>query len=198
MPETNHQMKRILLLLFTCSLFLSCDDGDLIVTDFDFDSESKLQLCDNGSSKVLYVVNSDPNEAIAVTFSDVDFDGTYGEDEEQQVLQVPINQNNQIIYRSFKDQVPEDYYCRGIPNTEPEITNEYRSKNGGNLFITMAVIKKETDSLSGIVTKTFETYAEARDLTLENTQKDEEIVRETLQLGSFTKERTFNTDSIAD
>ncbi len=195
MPKISPLMKKVFLLFFLVStLFLGCDDGDLIVTDFDFDSESNLQLCNNGSSVVLYVINKDPSEAIAVNFSDVDFDGTFVEDEEQQELKIPINQNNQIVYRSFKDPVSDDYYCRGIPDTEPVINNEYRSKNGGNLYITTTVIKKETDSLSGIVTKTFETYAEARDLTLKNTKKDEEIVKEQLQLGSFTRERTFNSE----
>lgn len=185
-------MKKVFFLFFLSFTLFACDDGDLIVTDFDFSSDSSLQFCDNGSGTVLFVINSDPDEAIAITLPDEDFDGTFEEDEEQRVIKVPITEANPVVYRSFTDRVNKEYYCSGIPSTEPEITNEYRSKNGGNLYLITTVIKKETDSLSQITTKTFETYAEIQDITLKNTKKDEEIVRESLKIGSFRKERTFN------
>ncbi len=187
-------MKTIAPLTFLLFLFLlySCDDGDMIVTDFNFDSDSELHFCDNASDKVLFVINVDPSEAIAINFNDEDFDGTFDEKEDQQVLVIPINASNQLVYRTFDSQVGKDYFCSGIPATEPQTKSEYRSKNGGNLYLTTTVIEEHTDSLSQITTKTFETFAEVRDVTLKNTQKDEEIVRERIQLGSFIKEEALN------
>ena len=61
-------MKKIFILL-TISIFLgSCNDGDIIVTTFDFEDES-LNNCGDVGGFVLYKFNNETNESISLSLS---------------------------------------------------------------------------------------------------------------------------------
>lgn len=186
-------MKKVLGVLLLL-IIAGCDDGDQIVTDFDFNSESKLQFCENGSLSVLYVINSDPEEAIAFSFSDTDFDGTFTEDEETKILTVPVSNTNTVIYRTFDEAIPDTYFCSGIPPSKPAVKSEFKSQNGGSVVLTTTLTEEKINETENTVRKTFRTWAEIRDVTLKNSNKDEEIVRESLKIGSFTKTLTLDLD----
>lgn len=186
-------MKRFIALLFAVVLFASCDDGDIIVTDFDFDAESELQMCKSGNKNVLYIINNDPVESIVFTFADEDFDGRFADDIESEERVISLGGDNELIYRTFDEQINgKNYYCTGVPPSEPAIKTEFRNKDGGRIDLITTVIDQEVDELDGTVTKTFRTHAVARDFTLKNSHKEEEIVRETMHLGSFTKTATYD------
>ena len=61
-------MQRLFLLSILSLLIFSCDDGDIIVSDFNFDQNSALNLCEfEGDRKVLHII-TESNEAISLTF----------------------------------------------------------------------------------------------------------------------------------
>src|SRR5690625_298925 len=193
-------MKNFFYLLFACLLFFACDDGDKIVTIFNFDAESDLKLCHVGSTNVLYIVNSNPDEAIAFNFSDEDFDGTFIENDISQTLIIEIGGNNNLIYRIFDSSLSggTNYFCSGIPPAEPKIQQEYISKNGGYIELKIYLTDQEIDEAEQTITRTFETHATAHDVTFKNVSKDEEIVEEILKLGFFTKTATFDLSEIGE
>lgn len=121
------QIMKNLFILFLAALFLtSCDDGDLIVTEFNFEDQP-LELCGNENTLVLYNINTGGvNEAIALNFSmsQEDFLANVTD------FGINLNQNNQIIYRTFDAEV-EDYFCSQVPPAAPNVVEEYRSTSGG-------------------------------------------------------------------
>ncbi len=172
---------------------ISCDDGDLIVTNFNFDSESDLQLCDSGAMNVLYVVNSDPSESISFNFEDDNFTGYYLEDIPTVTDTIALTGTNQLIYRNYDGELNgAAYFCSGTPPIEPHVTKEYHSLDGGYVELITSITNVSIDSVQGTFKRTFETYAIAHNITLKNSAKEEEIVRERLSFGSFDRSATFN------
>lgn len=185
-------MNRFLTALFVLLLFTACDDGDFIVTDFDFDSQSNLKMCKSGKNNVLYIVNRDPDEAIVFNFEDEDFDGTYTEDVESEIRTISLGGKNALIYRTFDAPVDGgNYFCTGIPPTEPKVTTEFQNIEGGRIELITTLLEEEFDEIDNTSIRTFEIRALAKDITLKNVDKEEEIVRETLLLGFFTKKATI-------
>ena len=128
-------MRKILSLLFIFTLFYACDDGEIIVTDFNFENP-QLQRCGDDEAHVLFKINnSGVHEAIAFRFNfqtpEIGFFAT-----EEGQLTIPINATNQIVYRVFDDQVTNAYFCNEIPPVTPRVTREYRSTTGGEVIIT--------------------------------------------------------------
>lgn len=192
-------MKKYAFLFVALLLMISCDDGDKIITNFNFDSDSALKHCKSGSNNVLYITNSNPNEAIAFNFSDEDFDGTYSEDDISQTINITLNDNNRLIYRTFNHSVSgSSYFCSGIPPTEPKVNQEYHSKNGGYIEVTTYLVDQEYDEVEETITRFFETYAIAHDITLKNVNKDEEIVEETLKLGFFESSGVYDLSDLEE
>lgn len=185
-------MNRFLVVLFALLLFTACDDGDIIVTDFDFDSDSSLKMCKSGKNNVLYIVNRDPDEAIVFNFEDEDFDGTHTEDTESVIWTISLGGKNALIYRAFDAPVDGGkYFCTGIPPTEPKVITEFQNIEGGRIELISTLIEEEFDEIDNTSNRTFEIRAIAKDITLKNVAKEEEIVRETLLLGFFTKKATI-------
>lgn len=186
-------MKPCFFFLIALIALSSCDDGDIIVTNFDFDSNSALQLCKTNASNVLYIVNDDPAESISFNFSDPDFDGTYPEDVESKTITVNLSSSYHLVYRAYDGSLNGDnYFCSGVPPTQPSVTNEYTSKDGGYIELIIVMIDQSMDEQTNILTRKFETYAIAHNITLVNTSNGEEIVKETMRLGSFKKTKEFD------
>lgn len=131
-------MKKIFALLFITLFFVSCDNGDIIVTSFDL-QDSALKLCGTSREKVLYVTNNqDVYESMSLKLS-----GSRLEDSLQNVLttqiedpiQIQLNDNNRLIYRIYDSEVPSDYFCSQIPPKNPQVVEEYWSTSGGNVII---------------------------------------------------------------
>lgn len=196
-------MRKWVLLVLIFTIFTGCDDGDTIVTDFEFDNKSDLKRCQNGSTNVFYIINTDPDESISFSFEDEDFDGIIEDkDKDEQTKTVDVNDNNEIIYRTYDDKVNgRDYFCSGTPPTKPNVTDEYTSKDGGEIEIVTQLIdrEEETDPEGNVMIKRiFETFVIAHNITLERRDKEETIVQETLHLGSFQVTDETDADDVEE
>ncbi|MGB5943171.1 MAG: hypothetical protein WBG71_09835 [Leeuwenhoekiella sp.] len=127
---------RICLFIFFSTLFISsCDDGDIVVTSFDFDEET-VQLCTtvegnatNLTTKyTFFKINADTQETLAFTVTT-----------QEPVLTQPRTESynftlgssdDQIIYRRFSGAVTQDYFCNSLPPTNPRAIDEYASDEG--------------------------------------------------------------------
>lgn len=135
-------MKKVLPLLFTAVLMTSCDDGDLIVTEFGFENQ-QLQHCGTGNSQVLYNVNNDEiNEAIAFIFEMTQEEFLNLESAKK----IDLGTNARIVYRTFDSEV-DDYFCSQIPPASPVVLTEYLSTSGGTVTITPQL--RNTDDHDG-------------------------------------------------
>ena len=137
-------MKKYVSLVFAALLLSSCNDGEIIVTDFNFE-DPQLNWCGDTQSQVLYKLNNTGvNEAIALRFElDTPNEQFFLKEEGQ--LEISLNETtNQVIYRVFDGEVQKSYFCNEIPPVSPKVTEEYRSTTGGEVVIT-STLSNATD-----------------------------------------------------
>jgi len=126
------QMKKILF-LFIASFFLqSCDDGDIIITTFNFD-DAKLEVCGELGDYVFYKVNPDAQESLSLKLGVTDsLYKTAG------TKSYNINGTaNFVNYRTYDGTVGNDYFCRSVPPTSPNVTVNYTGSDGTAEFTTV-------------------------------------------------------------
>jgi hypothetical protein len=120
-------MKKLTLLLALIFLIVSCDDGDVIVTELDFD-DVELQRCENVSdvtNYVFYKTKSSTNEALALQF---ETDEPLFE-EVNTSYSILLSGTDQYSYRVFNGD-PSNYFCNAIPPTSPLVQEEFISTDG--------------------------------------------------------------------
>lgn len=134
------------------SLLLSCDDGDLQIETLDFDSAT-IQNCDPVAVdivNVLFKLNSTEALILELPAGSI----------KNEVSETPIGYSvtasgpAKITYRTFSDNVSNNYFCSDIPLTSPTVLDEIIAQ-GGDLIITTVlnadeVTYEHTILLSGI------------------------------------------------
>ncbi|MDR5592028.1 hypothetical protein [Christiangramia sp. SM2212] len=136
-------MRRLLFGLFSLALFASCDDGEIIVTNFDFE-DSTVNFCEGTNKNVFYSVNNnDVFESISLEFRnsvlEIDDEGKIVPPEEEEIsfnLTGDGSGDNRIIYRIFRAEVPNDYFCNVVPPSQPAVVEEWISGTGATVYIT--------------------------------------------------------------
>lgn len=128
-------MKKLFPFLFFAVTAASCDDGEIIITDFEFEDQ-QLQWCGVEDTQVFYKIN---NEGVFETIS-LMADLTRASEgvllNEEVDLEIPIGNANQVIYRTFDGEVGSSYFCNPVPPSSPRVMEEYRSSTGGTIVIT--------------------------------------------------------------
>jgi hypothetical protein len=122
--------------------FISCDDGNIITTTFDFDEDTDLSLCQQDDVNVLYFIDQDTNEAISFKFStDEDFDGTFNNLDQSQTITLDINSTNEVVYRRLSASINgNSYFCQQIPPSDPQVLEEFVSTTGGTVTLEINAI----------------------------------------------------------
>lgn len=138
-------MRRLFLSILSFSLLTGCDDGDIIVTDFDFE-DSSIQFCEGTNKNVFYAINNDGVfETISLEFRNsqltLDEDGNFElPDPIDEVISFPLdNQNNRVIYRLYDGEIPTGanaYFCNVVPPSSPGVVEEWISGTGATARIT--------------------------------------------------------------
>ena len=64
-------MKKILFLLIASFLLQSCDDGDIIITTFNFD-DAELKSCGELGDFVFYKINPEAKESLSLKLGETD------------------------------------------------------------------------------------------------------------------------------
>jgi len=122
-----------LIAFFLCISILSCDDGDLDIPAFDF--EETVYGCDlKDNNYTLFRLGI--AEAIIVTLPKT----ALKEQETVNPIKVSITEEN-VIYRTFSDQISQDYFCEDIPPVEPRILSNWTGVSGNNNDIIIVTIK---------------------------------------------------------
>jgi len=139
-------LKSILIhLLSFCliSTLFSCDDGDIIVTTFDFDQNTPLSLCQQDNENVLYFIDPETNEAISFEFSLDGFNGSFPGLVDPEPVILNINNVNRVTYRKLSSQPESDYYCQQVPPSSPQVVEEFISTTGGSVTIQISVLEQD-------------------------------------------------------
>ena len=124
-------MKKLFFSLFIISFYLGCSDGDIIVTDFDFEDQT-LQRCTDFDF-VFFLINPDVNETLVLQFTSSE---PFFEEEGE--VEIQLSTNNAIVYRRFDGEITADYFCNAIPPASPLVVEEFVSTAGVARLITQA------------------------------------------------------------
>lgn len=134
----------------------ACDDGDIIVTDFNFDADTSLEACRSDAVidtaenqippiEVFYTINKDPDESISINIKNSSFNGKYNGLASTDTVKLPVNNSNEIIYRTYNGKVGNDYFCQPVPPSQPRVDEEYVSTNGGEVVLITVITDQDDD-----------------------------------------------------
>jgi hypothetical protein len=165
-------MKKLIYIVLLCLGFQSCDDGEVIFTNFDFDNVN-LQYCGDVGDFVFFKIKTQSFETLALQLRTLD-----------SILHVPDTNTyvlgdgtHSLTYRIFNEQITANYFCNAIPSTTPKVTSEYIS-TGGNAIVRT---RTESDTVGPTVTNTYYTQIILANLRMES--QNETIIQDTIRLG---------------
>ncbi|GAA4952340.1 hypothetical protein GCM10023314_27220 [Algibacter agarivorans] len=124
-------MRKLFFILISLSLisFYSCDDGDII--DIELDFEETFKACGD-TDLVLYKTKDDPSESLSLALKNVTLEDILEVDEfGVYEKSFTINASNPFNYRTYSNtSLPSDLFCNAIPNSEVKITQDFESTDG--------------------------------------------------------------------
>ncbi len=170
-------MKRFFIFCLFLVALQSCDDGDIIVTSFDFD-DIALQRCGNIGQYVFFKINTVNLESLSLQLNTQD-----------SILQSPAvreynlsTAGNVVNYRTYNGDITPAYFCSSVPPTTPEVALNYTSTQGTAIVTTEPVFFVTT---SGTLTDSivaFSTNILLQNLRLES--DSESLTQQTLEMGT--------------
>lgn len=108
----------------------SCDDGDIIVTSFNFD-DADLKNCGTVGNYVFYKVNAEALESLSLKLGTTD-----------SIYQISGTRvftlngtSNFVNYRTYDGALGTSYFCSSIPPTSPNVTVDYIAASGTVDFV---------------------------------------------------------------
>lgn len=129
-------MRPLLLILFCCTTLLSCNDGDVLNIQLDFDKN--LTLCgDSGSSNyILYDTKDDPFESLTLLFpNNAQVETIFNPENSGSAETMNINGSSvSFIYRTYTGD-PNNYICEDIPDANVSVIENYEAESGIANFI---------------------------------------------------------------
>ena len=131
-------MNRVFLIFIFCFIN-SCDDGDLIIEAVDFNDIS-ITFCESTTtinSTLFFKLNS--VEALVLELQS----GILKNEVSTDTIKSAIPGQSQLIYRTFSDNISNNYFCDAVPPITPTVVEEFEGE-GGDVFIT--TVKSESDS----------------------------------------------------
>lgn len=160
-----------ILLIFT--FLLSCNDGDIIVTNFNFDNVD-LKTCGDVGDYVFYKENTQSFESLSFKLGVADsIYNTPG------ITTYTLDASTNFVnYRRYDGVLGNNYFCRSIPPTSPKVLEDYAANSGSAIVIVAFQFDEDDDTQ---ITKNVEVIL--KDLVLIN--GSEQIIIETLNMGTI-------------
>ena len=137
-------LKKNYLLALVALLIVACDDGDIVVSNFNFDQDTALDLCGDADNQVLFTIDDETNEAISFRFTNQDFDGTFEGLNPPEAISIDLGANNKVNYRVLNAPAnASQYFCQDVPPSSPGVNQEFISTSGGTAFLTINVTQQD-------------------------------------------------------
>ncbi len=122
-------MRQIYLIFFTFLLvFLSCDDGDIITAELEF-NDLEVQTCGN---LLFYKEKTSPPETLSVQIGNTELASLLTVNDDTNTLQrtfVINGTSNRFNYRTYSS-LPADPFCNDIPNSQLNVISDDESTSG--------------------------------------------------------------------
>lgn len=140
----KNAMRKLFYILSFCSILSSCNDGDIITLDLDF--EDTFKVCEEDSEMVIFKTKADPSESLSIKLNTTIEDLIELNSDNQVENPSPdftINgSTNTFNYRTYNESLPSSYFCEAVtPNII--ITSDSESAEGDVVF---TIILEEDDN----------------------------------------------------
>lgn len=122
-------MYRKVLLLLSLTLLISCDDGDIFVSELDF--PQTLEYCTGSNDLIIYAIKDSPYESLSVKLPLSNETNLTSEGD----FNTALSSTNTFNYRTYSGD-PSSIFCNSLPPTSPEITGNSEAVNGTVNFST--------------------------------------------------------------
>lgn len=128
----EYRMKKILFFLFVL-VGLSCDDGDMNITTFNFNSVT-LSRCDNQS----FIYNIDSKEVLLLDIPLDNFVNNVIFDSNGTITShtYTLTTSDKLLYRLYSDNISINTLCSEVPSSYPQVQEEWIAKAGAEIVIT--------------------------------------------------------------
>jgi hypothetical protein len=156
----------------------SCNDGDIIVTSFDFE-DIALDVCGDVGDYVFFKINNVNLETLSFQLRTQDSILSV-----QDTLIYTIDAvTNVVNYRTFRDEISSSYFCSSIPPLTPEVRLNFTSSQG-----TARVATRIDTTITGQGSLQDTTIVSILNIQFTNLRlesADETITEESLELGTL-------------
>ncbi len=155
-------MNRIILLIAFLITILSCNDGDVFVSELHF--PETLQYCEGNTDLIVYSIKESPYESLSIKLpiSDKDNFTTLSATDPTTLLSA----TNTFNYRSYSGN-PSAIFCNSLPPSSPTILSNYTATSGTVTFTT-SLIEDDNDGIPA----NLEDINNDGDLTNDDTDND--------------------------
>ncbi|MCO4822618.1 MAG: hypothetical protein KC469_11155 [Flavobacteriaceae bacterium] len=141
----------VLLIIFNCLIFTSCDDGDIITIELEFDKV--LELCGdlNSENYVVYDIRFDPNESLTLLFPGSTANDEIFDPEESPSEQIIIINGSSVLLnlRRYNGD-PSGLICQEIPDSNVTITSD-QAATSGEVIALSTFTDDDNDSIAAIL-----------------------------------------------
>ena len=142
MSQNPNPMRQsfLLFLMLSFMLIYSCDDGDVITFELDF--EETFEACEGVSDLVFYKIKEDPSESLSLLITNyrleeilqVGDDNTFSE-----------SKSATLYYRTYSDiTLPNNLFCNDIP---PQVTIVENQESASTAEISTVLVEDDNDGI---------------------------------------------------
>ncbi|WP_411895644.1 hypothetical protein [Winogradskyella sp. A2] len=134
---------------FFLLVFLStCDDGDIINVQLEFDEE--LDRCDNFENfYLLYDTREDPNEALILSLPKPAFDYLFTDEtqaNEPHSVEIGSSTGIRFNYRTYSNVLGDDVLCDELSDPSIVVIDDYET-DGGTVKVTVTIVDDDNDGI---------------------------------------------------
>jgi hypothetical protein len=136
-------MRKLLYIFLLSFLCFTCDDGDIIVFELDFDDTFKTKTC---GDIVFYKTKTDPAESLSIQISNLTVEDilAVGSDNTLTLTYTIDGNNNRFTYRTYGSISNEDdLFCNAVPPSDLDILTSEESTSG---IVTITTVLTEDDN----------------------------------------------------
>lgn len=137
-------MRKFLYLLCLSLICFTCDDGDIIVVELDFDDTFK--AC---GELVFYKTKTDPSESLSIQVQGLTVDQilAVGDDNSLTLTRTVNGTTNRITYRTYGTEPnANDLFCNDVPPANIDIKSSSESTSG-TITITTLLTEDDNDGI---------------------------------------------------
>lgn len=129
-----------LFLILNFILIYSCDDGDVITFELDF--EETFEACEGVSDLIFYKTKEDPSESLSILISNYSLEDILEVDDDNTFS---VTESATLYYRTYSDiTLPTDLFCNDVP---ANVTINIDEESDCNAEISTTLVEDDNDDV---------------------------------------------------